>query len=848
MNRTLATAALLAAVSAVSMALGRLMPAGGPATLWVRVATGVCAAALLTLAVVAWKMRRERARLHAVNQSLTVEMARQAAAGTAALTRLRLALEGAEMGTWQWTIGTADAVLDDRQRAILDIPPDAPLRPDAIFAQFHPDDAARIRGECETWLRDGGLWEYEHRILTREGAVRWVAGRAAIMGDAVGPRVATGVTFDVTKQKQTEHVRRRAERQLKRFADSAPATLWATNATGATTFRSREWYVLTGQPVEEGLRFGWLAAVHEDDRSAVKAAVVDAHRTREPFTVEYRVRLADGSIIWVLDTGRPLEGGEPGFRGSVGSVVEITRLKEVAEERRQVEMALRESDERFRQLADHLDAGLWIFDVSTSRIRYASTGFARAWNVDPGGLGDKARWASLIHREDHPRVRDTFQAFLAGRGTYNLDYRIVLADGATRWVQDRAFVVSRDEQGAIRVVAGLIIDVTARRESEQALRDADRQKDVFLAMLGHELRNPLAPIRTATHLLGRADLDPDSRARARAVIERQVGHVVRLVDDLVDVSRLARNRLVLQKSRVDLVAIVRDTVDDYAAFLASGQLHLDLRLPDRPLWVDGDRTRLAQLLGNLLHNARKFTPAGAEVGVEVRAAGDDGVRLCVWDTGHGIDRDLLPRIFEPFNQGRQTLDRSAGGLGLGLSLVRGIVELHGGTVQADSAGEGHGALFDVRLPMAPSGPVDTPGAHAAGEAGGLRIVLVEDNEDAAEMMRLLLQSEGHQVSVAATGLDGIAMVEAVRPDLVLCDIGLPGNLSGLDVARHVRRQGHADVTLVALTGYAGDDHVRETEAAGFDRHLAKPIGPDELAHLLAAVHGARAARGPVPRP
>ncbi len=407
-------------------------------------------------------------------------------------------------------------------------------------------------------------------------------------------------------------------------------------------------------------------------------------------------------------------------------------------------------------------------------------------------------------------------------------------------MQDRAFVVARDDHGAIRVVAGLTIDTTVRREAEQALRDADSQKDAFLAMLGHELRNPLAPLRTATEVLRTPGADDDAREGARAVIARQVTHVSRLVDDLLDVSRLSRGRLVIRTDAVDLRRVVTETIEDYGRVLAEARLRLHVSLPEAPVWVHGDATRLAQILGNLLHNARKFTPSGGDVSVSLDLAADgSSVRLQVRDSGLGIEPALLPHIFEVFRQGGQTLDRSEGGLGLGLSLAKGLVELHGGTVAVESAGAGRGATFGVRLPAA--GGVSPSAADwvVPRARGALRIVVIEDNADAAEMLRVLLEFQGHSVALAHGGREGIAAIDVERPDLVLCDIGLPGGLSGLDVAQAVRQAGGPVPYLVALTGYAGEEHVRKARAAGFDRHLAKPIGPGELDALVAHVWASR---------
>ncbi len=375
----------------------------------------------LSLAAAVTQAHDASRRLDALNHSLAAEVARQTASLTTAATRLRLALHGAEMGTWQWTVGTTEAVLDERQRDLLDLDPDASPSADAIYARLHPDDVARIRREFEAWVATGGLWAYEHRLIDRRGATRWIGGRAALVHDPDGRRVATGVTFDITRQKHDEDARLEAERQLRRFADSAPATLWASDPAGAATFRSRDWYHLTGRPPREAGR-DWIEAVHPADRDAVVRALGAAHERREPFRAEYRVRLASGAYGWVLDAARPLFGGDGTFLGLVGSVVDISALKRAADDQRRAEAALRESDVRFRQLADHLDAGLWILEAETARLGYVSSGFRRVWDVAPEALRSRDDWNALIHPEDRRRVAEAFAAFLADRADFLVEY------------------------------------------------------------------------------------------------------------------------------------------------------------------------------------------------------------------------------------------------------------------------------------------------------------------------------------------------------------------------------------------------------------------------------------------
>jgi PAS domain S-box-containing protein len=376
-------------------------------------------------------------------------------------------------------------------------------------------------------------------------------------------------------------------------------------------------------------------------------------------------------------------------------------------------------------------------------------------------------------------------------------------------------------------------NITDRKRAEQALRESDRRKSEFIAMLSHELRNPLAPVRNALWILENTER-ADQATAARATINRQVMHLTRIVDDLLDVTRVARGKIELQKARVDLGDLVRRAVDDYRTLFSSRDVSLVLRIEAGPLAVDADSARLAQVLGNLLHNAAKFTSPGGRTEVLVALDRPGTALLQVRDDGAGIAPELLQNLFEAFTQGETTLARSRGGLGLGLALVRGLVELHGGSVQASSDGPGRGAEFLVRIPLAPERPALKEPARAAGSAmPRRRVLVVEDNEDAAETLDEMLRLWGHEVEVAHDGRAGVEKARTFAPDVVLCDIGLPV-MDGYQVARAIRADpALAPTFLVALTGYALAEDQRRAAAAGFDRHLGKPVAIDVIEDVLA---------------
>jgi signal transduction histidine kinase len=392
--------------------------------------------------------------------------------------------------------------------------------------------------------------------------------------------------------------------------------------------------------------------------------------------------------------------------------------------------------------------------------------------------------------------------------------------------------------GQAALVGGMAIDVTDRLRAEEALKEADRRKDEFLAMLAHELRNPLAPIRNALYIMKQASADPAVLCQVREMMERQVHHMTRMVDDLLDVSRITRGKIELRKEIVDLASVMERTVEAIRPLLEDRQQTLTVDLPPEPVRLAADPTRLEQVLANLLNNAAKYTDQGGHIGLSARREASELV-LRVRDTGEGIAPDMLTCIFEPFVQADRVLHQSQGGLGIGLTLVRRLVEMHGGTVAAHSDGPGKGSEFVVRLPaLLPKQPIGAEGSagergESVGAARQRRILVVDDNVDAAESLAILLRLLGHDVRVAHDGPAGLAAVEAAPPDLVFLDIGMPV-MNGYEVAQRLRqRPGPDHVVLVAVTGWGQEEDRRRSREAGFDHHLVKPVEPEALRQVLA---------------
>jgi PAS domain S-box-containing protein len=500
---------------------------------------------------------------------------------------------------------------------------------------------------------------------------------------------------------------------------------------------------------------------------------------------------------------------------------------------------LRETEELFRTTVENMPDNLILYGRD-GRIVYLNPALARicpalCGRTAPEILGQPGEevWPATIWI---PLRIHTERAIATGeRQTYDL--AVTLPDGRQS-VRQWTVVPLTDSDGETRQILAMSHDMTAQRLLVDELREADERKSAFIAMLSHELRNPLAAIRTNLYVLEHATPGNEPAVRATKVIDRQIGHLVGMVDGLLDVTRITQNKIQLRRERIDVNALVRETIEDNRPHLERGGVTFSAPPVDRPLYVDADGARIAQVVTNLLTNAAKFTPPGGKVRVSIGQSEGRWAVLKVSDSGSGIESSLLPHLFQPFMQGDRSLERTAGGLGLGLALVKGLVELHGGDVTASSGGPGQGAEFVVRLPLEQA----TLGDDAGGvtEAPGKkRVLVIEDDIELAEGLQAALQIDNHDVEIARSGRSGLEKARAFKPDAVLCDIGLPG-MDGYAVARAFRADEALRVTfLVALSGYAQAEDVAKARAAGFDRHLAKPASLDKIHGVIAASTAAR---------
>jgi signal transduction histidine kinase/CheY-like chemotaxis protein len=445
--------------------------------------------------------------------------------------------------------------------------------------------------------------------------------------------------------------------------------------------------------------------------------------------------------------------------------------------------------------------------------------------------GEQPAYRIQRNGKDVPAADLPMQYAMAHRTRVSNDIEIVRADGSVLYVQNDVEPLY-DTHGHVYGSVSVCVDLTDRKLSELALRDADRRKDEFLATLSHELRNPLAPIRTAVEVMRLARGDPDVVEQARATIERQLFQLVRITDDLLDVARITQNKIELRPELIDLRSVLNGAIESTRPMIDAHNQMLTLDVPLEPMWVHADFTRLAQAFSNLLNNAVKYTAPGGAIRVTADTI-NTVATVCVLDSGVGIPAQMLPRVFDMFTQLQPHRDRTQGGLGIGLALAKRLVELHSGTIEAQSEGPGLGSSFSVRLPLARAPQPYDPARNRADSSasGGCRVLIAEDNPDAAEMMRVMLGFKRHDVRVAADGVQAVAIAGEFHPQIAFLDIGMPA-MDGYEAARRIRDLLGSRVLLVALTGWGQDADKRRARDAGFDHHLTKPPEPEVLERLI----------------
>ncbi len=719
----------------------------------------------------------------------------------------------------------------------------------ALHARLNPDDCdAVMRQIADATARDGsGIFAMEVRVVWPSGSVRWLRVRKQVEFDGVGesrrPVSAVLAALDITPEREAALSVRSSEERFRTIFDNAAVGMAHVGLNGRMLRVNPKLCEITGYSAEELTTLVFSDITNADDVPADLAhakRLVDGDIDR--YELEKRYLRKNGAEIWVkvaVSLMRLADGRAQHFTAVVEDI--SARKAVVAELDRQRRFVDR--------LTEVVPSILYVFDIDAQRNVWVNSQARTAL-----GFTDKPDrpWSPelripTLHPEDQQALSSltTSLTALADGQTHECEYRLMHCSGHWRWFRSRETVFSRSADGRVREIIGVATDIDASKRAETDLREAARMKDTFIATLAHELRNPLAPIRNAVRTLKDKGPQEPELMRCRDVIERQVGQMARLLEDLLDVSRIAHGRVVLRRQPVSIQTVFDRALETARPWIDSRCHRLTVSLPEQPLQIDGDLTRLAQIFSNLLINAAKYTELEGHIGFSAAQHGGE-LWVKISDSGIGIEAPLLARVFEMFNRGAALPAGSDDGLGIGLALVKGLVESHGGQVVASSPGLGLGSVFTVQLPLLQGGSVlpeeatDTeadvgatlPESRHPAASGPLRVLVADDSRDIVDSLELLLSHQGFDIVVAYDGEQALERAAQTLPHVALLDLGMP-HLNGFDVACRIRQQPWgARMTLIAQTGWGQATDRQRTRDAGFDHHIVKPVDPDVLGQLL----------------
>ena len=713
---------------------------------------------------------------------------------------------------------------------------------------IHPDDQGAVLARIDEAIRSKSMYEMEHKVRLADGSLGWTRSQAIPLLDANGDIIEWfGTASDVTEQKRAEQALRESEDRYRHLFNSMDEGYCIIEVIFDAHGQAVDYVYLEVNPA-----FETMTGMREATGKRISKMIPDIEAWW--FEIYGRVALT-GESIRAVNEVKSLKRWFDVYAFRLGDAAsrKVAVLFTNVTERRQAEKTLRQSEERLRALFDWGPIAMYACDCDGAIQEY-NRGAVKIWASapPPGATDEQFRGTFKTYLPDGtfiPYAQTAMTLILKSAGPEVHDMEVVLErPDASRITLILNVVPLRDHQGQVTGAVACFYDISERSrlehralEQTEALADLDRRKDEFLAMLSHELRNPLAPISNAVRMLRIQKNEDPVQKQARTVIERQVAQLNHLIDELLEISRITTGRVQLRQEKVAIGGIVERAVESTQPMLMQHHHKLRVSVPAEPIWLYADAARLEQVLVNLLTNAAKYTDEGGRIALEVAREGGSAV-LRVIDNGIGIAPELLPRIFELFTQAERSLDRSQGGLGIGLCLVQRLVELHGGSVVAQSI-LGQGSEFVVRLPVVtadlPTLPVPSPEAVPA-KRKFCRVLVVDDNVDAAQSLADLLSLSGHDVRLAYEGISAVETAVAWCPDVVLLDIGLPG-LNGFEVAKRIRQQAACpNMVLVALTGYGQATDRQRSKDAGFDHHLVKPADFDDVEKILAGVHPAAA--------
>ncbi|MGJ5675038.1 MAG: PAS domain-containing protein [Nostochopsis sp.] len=727
-------------------------------------------------------------------------------------------------------------------------------------SHIHPDDIQQIDKKFAESLAQGDRFCTQYRVRHKDGHYLWVEDRGLAVRDHKNDITRiVGVTTNISDRKQIEADLRESEERIRLATAAAELGMWFWDLTTNDLVWTAKCKQLFGLAANTEINYEvFLNSLHPDDRQFTDQAVMEALESKVDYDVDYRVIWHNGSVRWIAAKGRCLYDHTGKAVRMMGTAQDIT-------ERKHTEEALRQSEERYRILSEAIPAMIW-----TSNAAGVTDYTNQRWSEYSGltleeTVGDG--WHKVLHPDDlEPTIQRWQESLQTGIPFENEQRYKRASDGTYRWHLVRAYPL-RDNQENIIKWFGACTDIDEQKqieqqrahllELEQAARaeaeTANQIKDQFLAILSHELRSPLNPILGWTKLLRSHKLDPTATDRALDTIERNAKLQIQLIDDLLDVSRILRSKLSLNLASVDLTTVINAALETVQLAAQTKKIQLEyISSPTSPIFVQGDSNRLQQVVSNLLSNAVKFTPSGGRVEVQLSQVLETSVdtqssiinyaQITVADTGMGIASEFLPHVFEYFRQADSSTTRKFGGLGLGLAIVRHLVELHGGIVTADSPGEAQGATFTVKLPLIKQqvGAEETDthkelDKFSSSYLAGLRILVVDDDTDTRNFLEFLLKEYGGTVTAASSASQGLKILAQLQHDLLISDIGMP-EIDGYGLIEQIRaippEQG-GTIPAIALTAYAGDSDRSRLLAAGFQVHIAKPVDIDQLLLAIA---------------
>lgn len=706
----------------------------------------------------------------------------------------------------------------------------------SAFLCYTPE--ALAAGEAEQELFEAaqtGRLEREAIRLRKTGERFWVNEITTAIHDAQGQLVGfTKISRDITRRKRAQALRRQLEQRTRLAVEAADMATWEWHLATDEVYWDEQHFKLLGMPFEfKPLKSeAFISRIHPEDRDSVVNELTRTITEQSLFDAEFRMIRDDQVTRWMSGYGR-VTGEEEGKPTQMsGVMLDIT-------DRKMAEEALRASEERINKLISLMPAGVYTCDAE-GRITYFNRQAVELWGRKPRLKDAQDRFCGafrLWQPDGSPllHVKSAMaEAVEKGISFRNLEVLVEQPSG-NRLIANVSIDPLFDNEGKLAGAINVFVDVTERKKAEEGLKEADRRKDEFLAMLAHELRNPMATIRSGLQILSLTGSDNqistgDRVASTLTMMNRQTDHLIRLVDDLLDVSRISQNKIELQMQRLNLVDLVRHAADSMREMYRQQGRSLQVTIPAFPIHVKGDSTRLTQVVINLLSNGLRYTNEGGNVWLSLEQT-DRKAILQVRDNGIGLAKDQLSAIFELFVQADNSLARSRGGLGLGLTLVKRLLEMHGGRVEVQSEGLGKGSTFSVYLPTLNVFQA-APLAKEKVSGPSLRLLIVDDNSDVSFTLGMILEIKGHQVHTRNSGREGVQAAESLRPDVILLDIGMP-EMDGYETCRQMREQPWGkELFIIAVSGYGQEEDKQKARAAGFDDHLTKPIDIEALIQVL----------------